>query len=91
MDKIQEIKQKYGQQAESIIASGLNLVQKNKKYRCPNTLAHKHGDRDPSMSWHNQASQFYCFACGMKIDLYGYYKEHLNYSHNEIVLSLIHI
>lgn len=89
MDKIQEIKQKYGQQAESIIASGLNLVQKNKKYRCPNTLAHKHGDRDPSMSWHNQASQFYCFACGMKIDLYGYYKEHLNYSHNEIVYELL--
>lgn len=89
MDKIQEIKQTYGQQAESIIASGLNLVQKNKKYRCPNTLAHKHRDRDPSMSWHREANQFYCFACGMKVDLYGYYRNHLNYTHNEIVFELL--
>lgn len=89
MDKIQEIKEKYGQQAESIIADGLNLVSKGKKYRCPNNIAHKNGDRNPSMSWHNQALQFYCFACDMKIDLYEYYKNHLNYSHQEIIHELL--
>lgn len=89
MDKIQEIKSKYGEQAESIIASGLNLVKVGKKYRCPNTFAHNNGDRDPSMSWDEKANQFYCFACGMKIDLYGYYKDHLNYSHQEIIRELL--
>ena len=29
------------------------------------------------MSWDPDALQFYCFGCGMKIDLYGYYKDHL--------------
>ena len=89
MDQIQEIKQKYGSQAESIISSGLNLQKKGKKYHCPNHLAHKRGDKDPSMSWDNNALQFYCFACGHKIDLYGYYKEHLNYTHQEIVIELL--
>lgn len=89
MDKIQQIKDKYGSQAESIIASGLNLQQKGKKYRCPNTYAHNNGDKDPSMSWDPNANQFFCFGCGMKLDLYGYYREHLNYSHNEIVGELL--
>lgn len=89
MEQIQEIKQKYGQSAEDIIADGLGLVKKGKKYRCPNNLAHKHGDRDPSMSWDSTAMQFYCFACGMKIDIYGYYREHLNYSHAEVMRELL--
>ena len=89
MDQIQEIKDRHGQQAESIIANGLNLVKVGKKYRCPNIYAHKHGDRNPSMSWDPNALQFFCFGCGMKIDLYGYYREHLNYSHEEVIRELL--
>ena len=86
---IDDIKQKYGQQAENIISNGLNLVSKGKNYRCPNTSAHTHGDKDPSMSWHRDALQFHCFGCGMTIDLYGYYREHLNYSHQEVISELL--
>lgn len=89
LDQIQEIKEKYGQQSESIISSGLNLVKVGKKYRCPNVYAHKNGDRDPSMSWDPNAKQFYCFGCGMKIDLYGYYRDHLNYTHEEVTRELL--
>lgn len=89
MEQIQEIKQKYGQEAEEIISSGLGMVKKGKKYHCPNTFAHKHGDKDPSMSWDSKRFQFYCFACGMKIDIYGYYKDHLNYTHDEVVRELL--
>lgn len=89
LDQIQEIKRNYGQQSENIIANGLNLVRVGKKYRCPNVYAHKHGDRDPSMSWDPNALQFYCFACGMKIDIYGYYRDHLNYTHQEVVRELL--
>lgn len=89
MDQIKEIKSKYGQSAESIISSGLNIVKVGKKYRCPNNFKHKHGDRDPSMSWDSEALHFFCFGCGMKIDLYGYYKEHLNYTHSEVIRELL--
>ena len=89
MDQIQEIKDKYGQSAENIIANGLNLIKSGKKYHCPNVYAHKNQDRDPSMSWDDKAHQFYCFGCGMKIDLYGYYKDHLNYTHQEIIKELL--
>lgn len=89
MNKIHEIKEKYGQQAESIIANGLCLEHKNNKYRCPNRPAHRRGDKIPSMSWDKNALQMYCFACGMKLDIYGYYREHLNYSHDEVVSELL--
>lgn len=89
MDQIQEIKEKYGQEAESIISNGLGMVKVGKKYRCPNPYNHKNMDRDPSMSWDPNALQFYCFGCNHKIDLYGYYKEHLNYTHQEIVRDLL--
>lgn len=89
MDKIQQIKDKYGVQAEDIISNGLGLQRIGKKYRCPNHYAHNNGDKDPSMSWDNNALQFYCFGCGHKIDLYGYYREHLNYTHQEIVRDLL--
>lgn len=89
LDHIQEIKNKYGQQAEDIISSGLGLRKKGKKYHCPNSFAHNRGDKDPSMSWDPSALQFYCFGCGMKIDLYGYYREHLNYTHQEIIRELL--
>lgn len=89
MSQIQDIKDKYGQQSEAIIANGLGLKRKGKKYHCPNIYAHKNNDRDPSMSWDSNALQFYCFGCGMKIDLYGYYREHLNYPHQEVVSELL--
>lgn len=88
MSDIKDIKEKYGQAAESIIANGLNLTKIGKKYRCPNTYAHNHGDKNPSMSWDPKALQFHCFGCGMNIDIYGYYKDHLNYTHQEILREL---
>ena len=89
MNEIQRIKDKYGNEAESIIMTGLNLEKRGKKYRCPNIYAHKNRDRNPSMSYDPQANHFYCFTCGNKIDLYGYYKDHLNYTHREIVSQLL--
>ena len=89
MNEIQEIKRKYGKSAENIISSGLGLQQKQNKYKCPNTSAHKHGDKNPSMSWDDNALQFHCFTCGMNIDLYGYYRNHLNYTHQEILRELL--
>lgn len=88
MDKIQELKEKYGDKARAIIENGLNLVRVSDKYRCPNTMAHKRQDKNPSMGWHGQANQFHCFTCGMKIDIYSYYREHCNYTHNEIMAEI---
>lgn len=82
--KIQELKAQYGQTAEQIIASGLGMSKKGTKYRCPNSYAHRNNDNDPSMSWDKNALQFYCFGCNHKIDIYSYYKDHLNYTNNEI-------
>lgn len=89
LNDIEEIKAKYGQSAEEIIATGLDLIKRGKKYHCPNTYAHKHGDRNPSMSWDPNALQFHCFGCGMNIDIYGYYRDHLNYTHQEVVRELL--
>ncbi len=89
MNDIQRIKDQYGQDAEMVIASGLSLDMKGKKYRCPNGIAHKNGDRTPSMSWDANALQFHCFGCGMNIDIYGYYKDHLNYTHGEVIRELL--
>ena len=89
MGQIQEIKEKVGQSAEEIISQGLGMQKIGTHYRCPNTLAHKHGDRTPSMGWYKEALQFHCFACNEKIDIYTYYKEYLNYSHDEIVSELL--
>ena len=84
-DEIQKFKQKVGQGAENIIATGLNLERVRGKYRCLNRYAHRNGDNNPSMSWDPNALQFLCFGCGMKIDIYAYYKDHLNYGHKEIM------
>lgn len=89
MNDIQDIKTKYGKQSENIIASGLNLHKVMNKYRCPNSQAHKHGDKNPSMSWDDNALQFHCFTCGTNIDLYGYYRNHLNYTHQEVIRELL--
>lgn len=86
---IETIKLNYGQSAEGIIASGIGLQSKGKKYHCPNVYKHSHGDKDPSMSWDPKALHFYCFTCGMKIDVYGYYRDHLNYSHQEVLRELL--
>lgn len=89
LDQIQEIKDKFGQNAEQIIANGLHLRKSGKKYHCPNIYAHKHNDNDPSMSWYEEGKLFRCFGCGMKIDIYNYYRDHLNYSHSEVVRELL--
>lgn len=89
MNQIQEIKQRHGQAAKEIIASGLGMEKVGKKYRCPNPYAHNNMDRDPIMGWDKDALQFYCFGCGHKVDLYGYYREHLNYTHQEIIRDLL--
>jgi len=88
-EDIQEIKEKVGQAAEDIIANGLNLHKKNKMYHCPNTYGHNRGDKNPSLSWDAKALHFHCFACDKNIDIYGYYKEHLNYTHQEIIRELL--
>lgn len=89
MNEIQSIKEKFGQTSENIISTGLNLQRKGSKYRCPNNHAHKHGDRNPSLSWDPNALHYHCFTCGMNIDLYDYYREHLNYTHQEILRELL--
>jgi twinkle protein len=86
---IHDLKVKYGSTSEGIISAGLNFQKVGSKYRCPNVYAHKNADRNPSMSWDNSLYQFHCFACGMNIDLYGYYKDHLNYTHQEIITELL--
>lgn len=85
MDAIQQFKEHIGDRAEEIIANGLGLDRIGSKYKCPNVYAHKNGDKNPSMNYHKEAHQFYCLTCQEKIDIYGYYKEYLNYSHNDIV------
>lgn len=82
--KKQELVDKYGNDAEHIIASNLSLVKKGNMYKCPNHLAHKNGDKNPSMSWDSNRHFFNCFACGNNIDIYSYLKEYENYSTNEI-------
>ncbi len=86
---IQDIKDKVGSSAEGIISQGLGLQKRGNSYRCPNNHVHKHGDRNPSMGWHEEAKNFHCFGCGMLIDIYSYYRDHLNYSHNDIVTEFL--
>lgn len=88
-NEIQEIKEKVGQAAEEIIARQLQLEKVGSKYRCPDRMAHRHGDRTPSMSWSDEALQFKCFGCGKLIDIYSMYKDYLNYTHAEIVREIL--
>ena len=82
---IQKLKQVVGQEAENIIANGMGLEKKGKKYRCPNGSAHKNNDNNPSMSWDPKALQFYCFTCKNKIDIYEYYRKYEGLEHVEIM------
>jgi DNA primase len=75
MVTIREFKEHIGQEAESIISEGMDLERVGTKYRCPNKVAHAHGDRTPSMSWDPKALQFYCFTCKEKIDVYRFHQE----------------
>ena len=85
---IQELKRYYGVSAENIIANGYNLKRKGTKYHCNNHLAHKNGDKNPSMGWDKEALQFYCFTCGHKLDIYNYFTEVENKEHKEILEML---
>jgi 5S rRNA maturation endonuclease (ribonuclease M5)/archaellum biogenesis ATPase FlaH len=89
MNDIQEIKEKIGQIAKETIISQLRLEQIGQKYRCPDRMAHRHGDRNPSMAWDNELLRFKCFGCGKTIDIYNLYREYLNYSHAEIVREIL--
>ena len=89
MNDIQEIKEKVGQVAEEIIARQLHLQKNGGKYRCPDRISHRHGDRNPSMSWDPKLLQFKCFGCGRLLDIYTLYREYLNYSHAEIVREFL--
>lgn len=89
VENIQKVKDRIGEQAESIIASGLGLEQKGKMYRCPNHYSHNNGDRVPSMSYDPNLNQFWCFACNHRIDIYSYYREHLNYTYTEIIKDIL--
>ena len=86
---IQEIKEKIGVSAKGIIIQHLHLEQIGGKYRCPDKMAHRHGDRNPSMSWDNDHLQFKCFGCGKLLDIYSLYRHYLNYPHSEIVSELL--
>ena len=41
------------------------------------------------MAWDNNLLQFKCFGCGKLIDIYSLYREHLNYTHAEIVREIL--
>lgn len=76
---------KYGQEAEHIIASGLNLDKKGTGYKCPNVHSHKNGDNNPSMGWVKDKYYFNCMGCGETINIYTYFKHYLNYTFQEIM------
>lgn len=86
MSEILKLKTCIGQEAEQIIAKGLNLDKRGKKYRCPNGLAHKNGDKNPSMSWDPKSMSMHCFTCGFRMDIYDYLRKQEGLSHNEIML-----
>lgn len=46
-----------------------------KSIACPNTLAHKNGDRHPSMGFDRKAQHYHCFTCGNIVDIYDYIGE----------------
>lgn len=85
MMNIQEFKERIGQNAEHIIAQGMNLERVGTKYRCPNKYSHNNGDLHPSLSWDKKALQFYCFTCAEKVDIYSYYTNYKNMSHEEVM------
>jgi twinkle protein len=89
LNDIQEIKERVGQDAKEIIINQLHLERVGTKYRCPDKMAHRHGDRSPSLSWDDNLLQFKCFGCGKLLDIYSLYKEYLNYTHAEIVREIL--
>jgi twinkle protein len=89
MSEIQQIKEKVGQAAKDIIIQHLSLEKIGTKYRCPDRLAHRNGDRNPSLAWDENLLQFKCFGCGKLIDIYSLYRDYLNYSHSEIVREFL--
>lgn len=89
MNDIVGIKEKVGHVAKDIIIRELRLESVGGKYRCPNKMAHRHGDRSPSLSWDDKLLQFKCFGCGKLIDIYSLYREYLNYTHAEVVQEIL--
>lgn len=55
------------------LAERLGLEVKRKQARCFNAIAHKNGDKKPSLGFDTKTNRFKCFACGVSgsaIDLY---------------------
>ena len=46
-----------------------------KTARCFNRSAHNNGDKNPSLSFDTDKNRFYCFACGVKGDIFDLYRE----------------
>ena len=86
-DMIQQLIQKIGNDAESIIVNGLGLQKKGNSYKCPSPHNHSHGDNNPSMGWDHSRYFFNCFGCGENIDIYSYYKNYCNYNFNDIMVD----
>lgn len=66
-EKIQEAKEKLGDNAAQLIADVLevqNYDQKNMKGLCP-----FHQEDTPSFVWNSKAYSFHCFGCGVNVDL----------------------
>ena len=75
-----DIKKILGYRAKSIILNGINQKEKNGKICCP-----VHGEKNPSMAWHNESNCFKCFSRGTTPDIYRYYTdfEHLSFKDAE--------
>lgn len=85
INQIKQIKQQVGQDAEWIIATGIPIEKKRKKYRCPNGGMHRNNDLHPSMGWDKKGLQFKCFVCGNTIDIYDYHRKYQGLKHKEVL------
>ncbi len=55
---------------------------------CPNTFAHKNGDKNPSLALLPNTNRFYCYGCGNKGDVINLVQQSLNIGFQEAVLWL---
>lgn len=83
MHTAEELKIKLGVRAKDIIASGLNLVERSGKVKCP-----LHDDHKPSMSWFENGLMWRCHSCQGTIDIYTYYTQFENMSFHEAMKTV---
>lgn len=80
MNDAQHYKNTLGNRAKDIILQGTGMREVNGKVLCP-----LHPDKNPSMSWDNNAHQFHCFACNGNIDIYSYFQNYRSMTFPEAV------